>query len=274
MKIQLMSDLHLEVDPGFVPQPAPGADVLVLAGDIGALPGTTLAAHGAADAHLTRFSPQLGHWPVPVFYLPGNHEYDGADFDDTHSFLRALCADLGIVWLEGATHVLHGARFIGSTLWADFDALSDRPDGAPGAYAYNLRMRERAMRAADHFLEHARIRRHGRLFDAQAMRAESLACQTWLRAELERPFPGRTVVVTHFAPSLRSHDPRFGLVPATAGFCNALEALCVDVDLWLHGHLHCPSDYRIGHCRVVANPLGYAAPGEQAGFHPTLVVEL
>ena len=34
MKIQLLSDLHLEVHPHFVPQPTPGADVLVLAGDI------------------------------------------------------------------------------------------------------------------------------------------------------------------------------------------------------------------------------------------------
>ena len=35
MKIQLLSDLHLERNLGFVPQPAPEAEVLVLAGDIG-----------------------------------------------------------------------------------------------------------------------------------------------------------------------------------------------------------------------------------------------
>ena len=35
MKIQLMSDLHLEVHPHFVPRPAHGAQLLVLAGDIG-----------------------------------------------------------------------------------------------------------------------------------------------------------------------------------------------------------------------------------------------
>lgn len=34
MKIQLLSDLHLEAHPHFKPEPAP-ADVLVLAGDIG-----------------------------------------------------------------------------------------------------------------------------------------------------------------------------------------------------------------------------------------------
>ena len=35
MNIQLLSDLHLENNPDFVPTPAAGADLLVLAGDIG-----------------------------------------------------------------------------------------------------------------------------------------------------------------------------------------------------------------------------------------------
>ena len=36
MKLQLLSDLHLEIHPHFRPSPAPGADLLVLAGDIDA----------------------------------------------------------------------------------------------------------------------------------------------------------------------------------------------------------------------------------------------
>jgi hypothetical protein len=32
------------------------------------------------------------------------------------------------------------------------------------------------------------------------------------------------------------------LTPGTASFCNALDHLAQGVDLWLHGHLHCPSD--------------------------------
>ena len=81
--------------------------------------------------------------------------------------------------------------------------------------------------------------------------------------------------MTHFAPSLRSADPRYGLVPGTAGFCNALDELLPLAQLWLHGHLHAPSDYTVGgtdehgapwQCRVVANPLGYARKGEQDLF--------
>jgi hypothetical protein len=87
-----------------------------------------------------------------------------------------------------------------------------------------------------------------------------------LSAALDAPFDGPTVVVTHFAPSLRSADPRYGETPGTAGFCNALDALLPQAQLWLHGHLHCPSDYAVDGCRVVANPLGYAHKGEQLRF--------
>ncbi|MEO7941409.1 MAG: metallophosphoesterase, partial [Burkholderiaceae bacterium] len=83
-----------------------------------------------------------------------------------------------------------------------------------------------------------------------------------------------TVVVTHFAPSLHSADPRYGLTPGTAGFCNNLDELLTQADLWLHGHLHAPSDYVHRGCRVVANPLGYAGKDEQRAFMPRSVITL
>jgi predicted phosphodiesterase len=272
MKIQLMSDVHLEVEPGFVPVPAPDADVLVLAGDIGAGPNTPMAPHGDPEFCLRRFSPALGHWPVPVLYLPGNHEYDGQDFDDCRRALQSVCARLGITWLEQAEVDFGEVRLLGTTLWTDFDAFADRPAHVPGSMTHNLRAREKAFRAANYYLERAATVRHGQLFDAAAMREESLRCQQWLAARLARPYAGKTVVVTHFAPSLRSHDPRYGLTPGTAGFCSALDEMTRGVDLWLHGHLHCPSDYWLEHCRVIANPLGYADSGEQASFQPQLVL--
>lgn len=274
MKIQLLSDLHLEVDPDFVPSPAPEADLLLLAGDIGARPDTPMAQHGQADWCLARFSPVLARWPVPVLYLPGNHEYDGQDFDTCRAALRDTVEALGITWLDREVVVRGNVRFAGTTLWSDFDCFGDRPSYVPGAMSYNLRMREKCFRAANYYLEKAATFREGRLFDAEAMRDEALDCQRWLREVLESPHPGPTVVATHFAPSLRSHDPRFGLTPGTAGFCNALDELVAHATLWLHGHLHCPSDYRIGHCRVVANPLGYAAQGEQQAFQPHCIIEV
>ncbi|RZJ11335.1 MAG: metallophosphoesterase [Acidovorax sp.] len=275
MKIQLLSDLHLEAHPHFKPEPAPGADVLVLAGDVGSYQtGSQLTDD---DFGLARFSPlpQYAGWPTPVLFVPGNHEYDAQDFDEAHQRLRHTCERLGIQWLERETLQLGGVRFIGATLWSDFDALADH-EGATDL-TRSLKLRDKAFRAANFYLRKTGGTRHGEPFLAEPMREEALVSQAWLTAALAAPFDGPTVVVTHFAPSLRSADPRYGLVPGTAGFCNGLDALLPHAQLWLHGHLHAPSDYtaegvhadgRPWRCRVVANPLGYARKGEQATFQP------
>ena len=85
MNIQLLSDLHLETHPHFVPEFAPAADVLILAGDIGSYQtGSMLITQQDTDFGLARFSPRkdLAAWPVPVFFVPGNHEYDGMPFEE------------------------------------------------------------------------------------------------------------------------------------------------------------------------------------------------
>ena len=270
MKIQLLSDLHLEVHPHFAPQPTPGADVLVLAGDIGSYQaGSLLGAMGDEHFGLERFA----NWPVPVIFVPGNHEYDAQDFDAAHERLRATCERLGLHWLERETLVLGGVRFVGTTLWTDFDALAE--DEGSTDLARRLRQRDKAFRAANFYLRKTGGTRSGTPFLAAEMREQGLLCQAWLRETLATPFEGATVAITHFAPSLRSADPRYGLVPGTAGFCNALDDCLEHTPLWLHGHLHTPIDYTVQgvqkngtpwQCRVVANPLGYARKGEQNAF--------
>jgi predicted phosphodiesterase len=269
MKIQLMSDLHLESHPAFHARPAPGADLLVLAGDVGSYQhGSRLAGD---DFGLERFSPRLG-WPVPVLYIPGNHEYDNLDFDATHARLRDTCERLGIRWLERETLVIEGVRFVGTTLWSDFDAMARRPGHETRDPAKALKQREKAFRAANFYLERFAPVRNGQPVLAEGWRELGLECQDWLRGSLAHPFEGRTVVVTHFAPSLRSADPRYGLTPGTAGFCNSLDELLPLADCWMHGHLHCQHDYVAGRCRVVANTLGYRSKGEQEGFREDFTV--
>lgn len=297
MNIQLLSDLHLEANPGFQAEPAPGANMLVLAGDIGSYQlrrdGTVMA---EPDWGLQRFSPlpQYAGWPVPVVFVPGNHEYDGCDVDEVHAGLRAACERLGIHWLEREVMTLGDIRLVGTTLWADYDALGADIPPAPRANAagcgkgkaaqppairldpltHRLRQREKAFRAANFYLTKMNGQRRGTLFDAQAMRELALECQAWLRATLNQAFEGRTVVITHFAPTLHSADPRYGLSPGTAGFCNALDELLPLADVWLHGHLHCPTDLQVGRCRIVANPLGYADKNEQAAFQPKSLIRV
>lgn len=279
MRIQVLSDLHLETYPDYHPRVAAGVDVLVLAGDIGSYQrGSRL---DEPDFGLRRFAPALGApWPR-VLYLPGNHEYDGLDYDETRARLQEACNRLGIDWLDRSTRVIGGVRFVGTTLWADFDALAQEAI-ARGDEDEVQRLRGKAFRAANYYLSHHTTLRDGRPLLADALRDLSLDCQAWLTEALATPHDGPTVAVTHFAPSLRSADPRYGLVPGTAGFCNALDDLLSLADVWIHGHLHHRVDYvaegqrggRPWRCRVVANPMGYAHKGEQAGFDDCFTLDL
>ena len=263
MRLQLFSDLHLETET-FDPEPAPGAEVLVLAGDI--------------DANWTALARFAG-WPVPVLMVAGNHEFDGRDLVTAWPALRAQCERFGIRLIERESVVLTSAagrrvRFVGTVRWSDFELF-----GAAG--------RERAMRAANYFLKLMAAQRAGEPIDAALMRDESLACRDWLASELRRANPGAgqaggwhdTVAITHFAPSLQSADPRFGKQPGTASFCNADDDLIPLADLWLHGHLHCRHDYTVDRpgrapARVVSQARGLPAKGESEGFEPLKLLEV
>ena len=256
MKLQLLSDLHLETE-AFQATPASGAEVLVVAGDV--------------DSSW-RGLEQFGGWPVPVLFVAGNHEFDRRELDEARPALRERCARLGIRLLECETAVLTGRggeriRFLGTTRWSDFDLFGPS-------------QRDRAMRAGRYFAKIMKSTRHGETFDAPTVRQESLQCRAWLNQELQGPPADwdRTVVVTHFAPSFRSADPRYGRQPGTASFCNADDDLLPFADLWLHGHLHCAQDYRVeyagGSTRVVCNPRGHEKKGEPAGFRPELLLEI
>jgi len=270
MRIQLFSDLHLERDPGFQPKIFPDTDVVVLAGDIGSYQARSRLT--TDDFGLARFSPAATGAGARVLYVPGNHEYDGLEFAPTQARLRATCDALGITWLDREIVTIGTVRFVGTTLWADFDALASSETDL----ARELKQRDKAFRAANYYLKSNTTLVDGAPLLAEGQRELSFACQAWLRDALATPFDGTTIAVTHYAPTLKSADPRYGVTPGTAGFCNALDDLLPFADVWMHGHLHCANDYvvegRGWRCRVVANPLGYENKGEQAAFREDLVV--
>ncbi|HYR26316.1 MAG TPA: metallophosphoesterase [Aquabacterium sp.] len=259
MKIQILSDLHLETE-AFAPQPAPGADLLILAGDV--------------DSRWDGLA-HFADWPVPVLYVPGNHEFDGRDVDAALAGLRSRARELGLILLERDTQVVTAPdgrriRFVGTTRWSDFDLFGEA-------------QRAKAMRAASYFVKVMRATRGGQPFDPEAVRAEALRCRSWLAETLlEAPTADAhwdaTVVITHFGPSLRSADPRYGRQPGTASFCNADDDLLPLADLWIHGHLHCRHDYLVahdrGHTRVVSNARGHGHKHESDGYDGLCCVQV
>lgn len=252
MRIQLLSDLHLESEV-FKPQAVPGAELLVLAGDI----------DSRWDAY-TRFA----GWPVPVVVVPGNHEFDGRNVRTAVVDFERHCTSLGFRWLHRRTLDLvdrkgRTIRFMGATRWSDFDVFGPKE-------------REKTLKVGTYFQRVMRASWDQEPFDVERVRALGLEDRAWLAESLgsDRSGVDATVVVTHFAPSLRSADPRYGSQLSTAAFCNADDALVEQADLWLHGHVHCRHDYRLGAARVVCQARGLADKGEVEGYDTNHVIDI
>lgn len=235
MNIQIASDLHLEFIHDLFPEerlisPAHGADLLVLAGDIG---------NGAQAIELFR------DWPVPVLYLAGNHEFYGHSMKQIRIDFRKAAAGTSITFLDNDTVDFAGVRFLGTTLWTDY------------RLEHNRSQRQQMDAAELSINDHRRIRDAKGKFTAQRALEEHQAARTWLEAELARPYDGKTVVISHHGPHPLSVHPRYAGDPVNAAFVSDLSELLPKADLWLHGHVHDSFDYKVGKCRVVANPLGY-----------------
>ena len=250
MLIQYASDLHLEFlerrysDARLI-EPAPGAEVLILAGDI---------------HHADRAVEVFGDWPCPVIYVAGNHESYGTDILKVHARIRErILARSGLQafhFLENEAVVIGGVRFLGATLWTDYQLMD------------YLMTQAAAMRNAKVGLnDHRMIRIGGESFGPADALSLHWGSRTWLAQELDRKSdekddPGlegfdTTVVVTHHGCHPQSCHPRYAGDPMNPAFVSNLRDLVVRADFWVHGHVHDSFDYAVGACRVMANPAGY-----------------
>lgn len=264
MKIALYSDLHNECGlPWIPPDSVEAADLVILAGDIG---GHTHGLVWAADA-----------FPLtPVVYLSGNHEY----YDDHLGLvdeLRRMARIFGTHFLERDTLILekHGVRILGCTLWSGFDLY--------GTCAPQAQAMAAARRSINDFwmiTAHGGKRLEPR--DAAQLHRKSVA---WLDAELAKPFDGKTVVTTHFAPHRRCVAPQHQGDSLTPYFVSDLSSLMEKhrITVWCHGHTHTNTDFVAeGGCRVISNQRGYPSeirrtPGGAAtdtGFRNDLLIEV
>ena len=255
MKLHILSDLHLEFDGLRLPEV--DADVTVLAGDIGGgLQGIEWALQ-AIPCH------------QPVIYVLGNHEFYGQrTMPELWKKAREKVAGTHVHLLENEAVEIGGVRFLGATLWTDFDLFDDREGGMKAALDMNDYWNIITNYGAGYTSNRAT-----RLTpkDTLRMHQESVS---WLSKELSNRGRGPVVAVTHTAPHRGSLHPKYehhGISPA---FVSDLDGLVQRADLWIHGHTHDSFDYQAGKCRVVCNPRGYAGHELNPGFDSGLVVEV
>jgi Icc-related predicted phosphoesterase len=247
MRLRILSDIHLEFTP-YTP-PEVEADVVILAGDIGTgVQGVRWARERFGDAR--------------VLYVPGNHEYYGEAFPQLIDEMRKEAEGSRVMVLNDDDLEIDGVRFLGSTLWTDFDLYG------------NIASAEAL--AAAQLEDYRRIRlspRLRRLRPSDTIHAHTVS-RRWLERRIAEK-PGRTVVITHHAPSTRSIDPRYIGHHYNPAFVSNLDEMITrsGAMLWIHGHIHTSFDYRLGSTRVLCNPRGY--PDEpDTGFNPKLLIDL
>lgn len=231
LHLHVLSDLHLEFGLLYISKPS--ADVVILAGDIGVgIEGLKWIKHHFADRD--------------VIYVPGNHEFYHENHPELIETLQFEAENYGICVMDDSAIELHGYTFLGSTLWSSF---ATAPDPA-------MAMRMAEARINDYrFIYNNAADRVLRPADTAKLHEESVA---WLKDELRRHDPARTIVITHHGPSRRSEDPDYAGAALSPSFCSNLDSLIErsGVPLWIHGHTHYCVDYRIGATRVLSNQRG------------------
>jgi hypothetical protein len=122
-----------------------------------------------------------------------------------------------------------------------------------------------------------RLIRHGNgLFKAEDSVSQHARCRAWLSRQLEKRFEGRTVVVTHHAPSGQSVPRVLRTNPVAASIASALDDLVRRADVWVHGRVADTLDYQIGSGRVVCNARGlpWDSSSDRRPFEREFLVEI
>lgn len=248
MKIQILSDLHIEFAPYQLMDT--DADVVILAGDI----------------HL---GTKGGEWALEnirdkeVVYVLGNHELYKEATPRIFEKLEKLTRGTNVHVLENESVLVNGVRFLGCILWTDFKLIDQMDQSLAAA---KLQMTDyRKIRVSPEY----------RKIEPSFTAVWHEQSRKWLEKELDRHHGGQIVVVTHHAPSTNSIPAKALADPICASFASDMDGFVASsgAKLWVHGHIHAAFDYFLGDTRVVCNPLGY--PDEpRRGFDPALTVEI
>jgi predicted phosphodiesterase len=235
MKLQVISDIHLEFDPFKIEKTAP---ILVVAGDV--------CEYKHRDKFVSFFegvSENFDH----VIYVLGNHEfYNGDIFQTSTNIKKDLATFNNIHCLDNSTVELDGVTFIGSTLWTDFNAGND------------LAMIEAKFNMMDFkVIKNGNIR-----FTVEDCLKLNQIARDFLFTELKKNHR-KKVIVTHHLPDMicvnkRWNNPISMLLNYSFANTGLLDGVIeYEPDLWICGHTHDVVDITVHKTRIVCNPKGY-----------------
>ena len=267
MKIQIVSDLHLEFSDILIKN-TNNADVLILGGDI-MLAEKVLKPESELGIRFRDFLKRCSFQFPHVIYIAGNHEFYGGYWSKSLDNLRAACGvHDNIYFLERDTKIIDDVVFVGGTLWTDmnkFDPLT----------LHAVRDMMMDYRAINN--DKAGFRK---LKPADTCERHKLTLD-YIKLVVDENKDKRCVVVGHHSPSFQSVADEYKSEYLMNGaYHSDLSGIMLDnpqIKLWTHGHTHHCFDYVIGETRVVCNPRGYhQASGwsEDTGWDPEKVVEV
>lgn len=268
MKLKLWSDLHLEFrdnlydhifDPIWEDENSYKDVTLLLAGDIGVGMGAK------------KFVEEMCKHFKYVLMIHGNHEYYDGDLNKVVSDWKAYTGEeLNIMiepgprnfyFLHNDSVILDGVRFIGGTMWTDFN----------GSDIIDMSAAHRVM--ADYQV----IKLDGKPLTPRDVIREHDKFMDFLLKKFDEPFDGKTVVMTHHSPGneLKRTGTKRGRV-SSAYFADIEELIGYHnkVQLWVHGHTHQNWDYMINETRVVCNPYGYWGDSTNKDFDKNIILEV
>lgn len=244
--IALHSDLHLELQAAPINLLKDAPDILILAGDITRIDQAETLLIGLADHHPN----------MQILYVSGNHEYYRiGDMWQAEADLRAALADQPrIHFLQCNTVELSGIRFLGCTGWSRLLTLGEpRQQSVQKVVGHAIN---------DFFV----IGMGDRRFTTEECIQLGQQHYQWLEQELSKPCDQFTVVITHFAPSLKVNNPNYPITDLSAYFCSDYDRLIEQYQptLWAFGHTHANFDIQMGATRVVSNQKGYGRECEDS----------
>jgi len=199
-----------------------------------------------------------------VVCVLGNHDYWKRDLQSHPEQIKKTLAMAGVTnvhLLDCNSVVIDDVRFIGATLWTDFNKGD----------SLVLNMAEREMN--DYFF--MRKNNYERRVKPRDLLAEHIRHRDFIFSFAQND--EKMVVLSHHAPCWKSIDfSRYGQGPINYLYATEFgnEIAYSNFLLWQHGHIHTTHDYPIYNTRIICNPRGYFGDKMNEKFNDKWIIEL